>query len=339
MQNPMEISEEVSSKTCGFSKYHKTTMEEIKIELHKVNLLTEYSGTVSIYLKKAITTELKTYIDNTIIRVIDVNENNLDHNLTYSLSYLRILRPKQIDINRSYFENDLLYNAYEYIEFLKSINIKFPYPELFILSGVKDLDNAYWNGSYLTFGNGTIYSNPLTSPAIVGHELTHAVIQNICNLHYFGQSGALNEAYADIVGVCFEFWLREKKSIGWELGNECYFDHHSMRSFVEPNSRGQPKYMYDIYYVDSNIFNSEDNGGVHINSGIINHLFYQMQLKMDRKIILNIFIKILNKLKYNSTFFDFKYQMLKYLNSKIVEDISHNNEYNSFIMMLHRAIY
>ena len=67
-----------------------------------------------------------------------------------------------------------------------------------------------------------------------------------------------------------------------------------MRSFVEPNSRGQPKYMYDIYYVDSNIFNSEDNGGVHINSGIINHLFYQMQLKIDRKIITSPIITNLN---------------------------------------------
>lgn len=302
---------------CGYSKY--LSREKIvimdTITIRKVWLHTEYSGTISMYMND---NNLETYNGNIHIKVIDINEHGLDPDCTYSLSYLRLLKAKKIDLEKSCFENDILYHAFEFIEFLKAYNIKFMYNELYILSGVKELDNAYWNGSYLTFGNGIYnYSNPLTSPAIVGHELTHAVIQSICNLEYINESGSLNESYADIVGVMFEFHLKEKNNIGFELGTECYFDGHSMRSFKDPNSCNQPKSIRDPLYYRG----SQDNGGVHINSGIINHLFYKLQLENDKKNILNIFIKVLYKMKHNSTFNDFKRLLLKYIQNRVIDEI------------------
>jgi Zn-dependent metalloprotease len=302
--------------SCGFSQFNVPTCN---VSIEKIQLMTEYSGLVTMFCSP---NELFTVINDISIKVIDINEYQLNADLTYSLSYLRTLKAKKIEYYTECYDNDILYNVYEYILFLKDHNIKFNYHELFILSNVKDLDNAYWNGSYLTFGNGTINCRPLTSPAIIGHELTHALIQSIGGLKYYAQSGALNEAYADIFGVMFEFWLRNKRGIGFELGSECFFDHHSMRSFRDPNSCGQPAYMYDKYYC----ITEDDNAGVHINSGIINHLFYKMQLNKNIVDTFIIFIKVLYELNVNSTFMCFKQKIIKYLDEQQ-------------IMILNTAIY
>lgn len=289
-------------RRCGFSQ----ALSMPKIVIQKRALQTEYSGLVHMYMTEL---DLFSVVEGVTIKVIDVNQYHLTES-QYAMSFLRTLNPKKIE-SGTCFANDVLYAVYSYIEFLKEYKIKFPYNELFILYGFQ-LDNAYWNGAYLVFGTGSNDIRPLTSPAIVGHEMTHALIQSINDLKYHGMSGALNEAYSDIFGVMFEFWIRERhESFGFELGNECYFDGHSLRSFEHPNDCQQPSMMYDTYYCNPS--SNNDNGGVHINSGIINHLFYNLQLKTDRKIIFEIFIKVLYKLHKDSDFFDFKRKLMKYL--------------------------
>lgn len=259
--------------------------------------------------------ELRSYNNGTTIKVIDVQENNIDYNMVYPFSSLKVLNLKKVDLDGIYFENDIIVNCYEYIDFLKSYDIKFPYSDLYVLCNVPDLENAYWNGSYLTFGDGVEgRSYALVSPAIVGHELFHAVIQSSINLDYYGESGALNESYSDIFGVMFEFWLQEKrKGIGYELGSELFVDGHSMRSFVDPNKCGQPKSTRDPLFYRG----TEDNGGVHFNSSLPNHCFYKMQLVTNRKEVFDIFIKVFFRLRHNSDFNDFKRILLSYCLSNI----------------------
>jgi Zn-dependent metalloprotease len=61
--------------------------------------------------------------------------------------------------------------------------------------------DAFWDGSQMVFGDGnTIFANPTKCLEIVGHELTHGVIQWTAGLLYAGQSGALNESIADVFG-------------------------------------------------------------------------------------------------------------------------------------------
>ncbi|MEP6647805.1 MAG: M4 family metallopeptidase, partial [Saprospiraceae bacterium] len=64
------------------------------------------------------------------------------------------------------------------------------------------MDNAYWNGSAMFYGNGDqAFIFPLAKALDVsGHELSHGVIQNTANLDYENQSGALNESFADVFG-------------------------------------------------------------------------------------------------------------------------------------------
>lgn len=304
---------------CGFAKHNSFILEHDRIRLYKVKLNTQYSGTVPIYILSqngsprspmGNNISLCSFNNGTTIKVVDINENNIDYNVLHPLSYLKMLKPKEININNCYYENDVLCNCYDYIDFVREYGFKFPYQDLYILTGAKELENAFWNGQYLTFGNGVSGSSkPLVSPAIIGHEMTHGLIQATCKLDYYSESGSINESYADIFGVMFEFWVAERRnSIGWELGTELFWDGHAMRSFTDPNSCEQPASIYDPLFYTGHL----DNGGVHINSGIINHLFYRLQLTEDKKNIFKIFIKVFNKLKHNSKFNDFKRFLLEY---------------------------
>jgi Zn-dependent metalloprotease len=62
-------------------------------------------------------------------------------------------------------------------------------------------DNAYWNGSVMTYGDGT-YFDILTSIDVAAHEIGHAICSNTANLAYQPESGAMNEAFSDIWGAC-----------------------------------------------------------------------------------------------------------------------------------------
>lgn len=122
--------------------------------------------------------------------------------------------------------------------------------------------NAFWSGSYMAFGAADKFAG---ASDVVGHEFTHAVVQYTAQLIYNGESGAMNESFADIFGECFENYLYGTND--WLLGS---FLQSTIRDMVDPTTYGQPGYMSD--YVRT----TQDNGGVHTNSGIPNRAFYQL---------------------------------------------------------------
>ena len=142
------------------------------------------------------------------------------------------------------------------------------------------LDNAYWNGAYITYGNGESYFKPLAGALDVSaHELGHAYDEASANLEYQGQSGALNEAFSDIAGACVE---RQNWQIGEQVVKPGAFPTGCLRDMSNPHNGGsslsdpgyQPAHMSEMYN------GSDDNGGVHINSGIINFAFYKYSTAM-----------------------------------------------------------
>jgi Zn-dependent metalloprotease len=136
------------------------------------------------------------------------------------------------------------------------------------------MDNAFWNGAAIFYGNGNVAFEPLAKGLdIAGHEMAHGVIETTANLEYFEESGALNESFADIFGVMID---RDDWTVGEEVAKRTYFPTGAMRSMSNPHNGGnsfddngyQPK-VYSERYRDS-----DDNGGVHINSGISNYAYY-----------------------------------------------------------------
>lgn len=137
------------------------------------------------------------------------------------------------------------------------------------------MDNAYWNGVCIVYGNGNTHFKPLAGALDVSaHELGHAYDEASANLEYQYQSGAMNEAFSDIAGAVVE---RQNWKIGEDVAKTTYFPTGCLRDMSNPHNGGsslsdpgyQPAHVNEMYT------GSQDNGGVHINSGIINFAFYK----------------------------------------------------------------
>jgi bacillolysin len=127
-----------------------------------------------------------------------------------------------------------------------------------------NFENAFWSSSEnaMFFGDGDNYVGSLD---VVGHELTHGVTDNTAGLIYQDQSGAMNEAMSDIFGEMVEAYTYG--SLDWIHGSSLS---NSYRNMADPASHDQPGTMSDYVNTDS------DEGGVHTNSGIINHAYYYL---------------------------------------------------------------
>ncbi|WP_342415321.1 M4 family metallopeptidase [Paenibacillus sp. FSL R10-2782] len=127
-------------------------------------------------------------------------------------------------------------------------------------------NNAFWNGSQMTYGDGdgTTFIAFSGDPDVVGHELTHGVTEYTSNLDYYGESGALNESFSDIIG-------NDIQRTNWLVGDDIYTPSiagDALRSMSNPTLYNQPDHYSNLYK------GSSDNGGVHTNSGIINKAYY-----------------------------------------------------------------
>lgn len=139
----------------------------------------------------------------------------------------------------------------------------------------KTMGNAFWNGAAMFYGNGDGgFLSLARGLDVAGHEMTHGVVQNTANLEYQGESGALNESFADVFGMLID---REDWKIGEDVVKSSAFPSGALRDLSDPHNGAaqndygagfQPKHYNERYT------GTQDNGGVHINSGIPNHAFF-----------------------------------------------------------------
>ncbi len=146
-----------------------------------------------------------------------------------------------------------------------------------------DHDNAYWSPflQKIRVGDGSGIApgfDYLCTNDILGHEFTHGVTEHTCGLVYQNESGALNEAFSDTFAAYI--------TADWLIGENCWLNGPpatALRNMQDPTNGGnwdptdpitsvlaghQPSH-YSVRYTGP-----LDNGGVHINSGIINNLIY-----------------------------------------------------------------
>lgn len=136
-----------------------------------------------------------------------------------------------------------------------------------------DRNNAFWTDAFAAYGagDGVVYGS-FGSIDIVGHEITHGVTDHSANLVYQGESGALNESFSDIFGTAIEFYTVGSDKANWLNGEDVVKGLGAIRSLKDPKVFADPDtYLGEYWY---NTINSDDNGGVHTNSGVQNHWFY-----------------------------------------------------------------
>jgi Zn-dependent metalloprotease len=148
----------------------------------------------------------------------------------------------------------------------------------------RDYDNAFFNGERMVFGDGdgSLFIRFTLGVDVIGHELTHGVTDDEANLPYRDQQGALNESMSDVFGSLVKQHAKQQSvtEADWLIGDQIIgpgFPGRALRSMAAPGTAydgaplgkdPQPAHLRDYVHT------SDDNGGVHINSGIPNKAFY-----------------------------------------------------------------
>ena len=145
-------------------------------------------------------------------------------------------------------------------------------------------DNAFWDGTQMVFGDGDgkVFNRFTIAVDVIGHELTHGVTEHTAALEYKGQSGALNESLSDVFGSLVKQRTLDQTAAeaDWLIGAGLFTDQvngvalRSMKApgtaYDDPNLGKDPQPATMAGYVET----TDDNGGVHLNSGIPNHAFF-----------------------------------------------------------------
>lgn len=168
--------------------------------------------------------------------------------------------------------------------FISSINCTY--------SAVDDPDNriwrnAAWIGTQMVYGqrmvDGALRSYAIASD-VVAHEITHGLTEATARLEYRAETGALNESYSDIFGILISNHAEPSvANWNWEMGEDLDATGIPLRDISEPGRYGQPGHMDDFRGLGAHEFPSpdNDNGWVHVNSGIHNKVAHNLLTATD----------------------------------------------------------
>lgn len=144
--------------------------------------------------------------------------------------------------------------------------------------------NAFWDGEQMVFGDGdgVIFKSFTAAVDVIAHELGHGVIADEGQLAYVYEPGALNESLADVFSSMVKQFQQGQHAdqADWLIGDALLMPTirgRALRSLAAPGTAyddpvlgrdPQPAHMKHF------VRTREDNGGVHLNSGIPNHAFF-----------------------------------------------------------------
>jgi Zn-dependent metalloprotease len=144
-------------------------------------------------------------------------------------------------------------------------------------------ENAFWNGSSMTFGDGYNTFHPLVCLDVSAHEVAHGFTENHSNLTYSGQSGGINEAYSDMAGESAEYYSRGSNDFmcGYDIFKAAG---QALRYLYDPPLDGISIDHVDDYYSGMD---------VHYSSGVYNKAFYLLASTSgwDTKTAFDVFTK------------------------------------------------
>lgn len=189
--------------------------------------------------------------------------------------------------NSGWSDNDLMayYNYINVYDFYADHGIRsvdgFETPILVTVGYCDQQGNPVDNACYYGINSGWVCfaasdANKYSYCAdVCGHEFTHGVTTNsMQGMIYENETGAINEAYSDIMGNLCEKITGETSDTGWLIAENS--GNGQMRNMADPNSCQQPEFVGDRYYVPAVLAPSDynDNGGVHYNNSLLSRLAY-----------------------------------------------------------------
>ena len=226
-------------------------------------------------------------------------------------------RSKDLRVNEAYEGAGATYDMFKRIFSRNSIDDRGMRIDSTVHYGVA-YENAFWNGRQMVYGDGdaAIFGPFTRAIDVIGHELTHGITQNEAGLTYRGQSGALNESFSDVFGCLVKQYKKRETALksNWLIGENLFLPGvkaKGIRSMKAPGTAyddpvlgkdPQPGHMKDY------VITQEDNGGVHLNSGIPNRAFYALAIRLKgyawEKAGWVWYKTLTDKLRPNSSFHD-----------------------------------
>lgn len=129
----------------------------------------------------------------------------------------------------------------------------------------RNYENAFWDGTGMSFGDGASTFYPLVSLDVSAHEVSHGVTEQRSNLTYSGESGGMNEAFSDMAGEAAENYMNGTND--WMVGEQIFKGAGALRFMDNPTQDGRS--------ID-NAADMTSGLDVHLSSGVYNKAFYLM---------------------------------------------------------------
>ncbi|WP_193164348.1 M4 family metallopeptidase [Microbulbifer hainanensis] len=152
-------------------------------------------------------------------------------------------------------------------------------------------ENAFWDGTQMTFGDGGSTFYPLVSLDVSAHEVSHGFTEQNSGLQYSAQPGGINEAFSDMAGETAEYYMRGSND--WQVGADIFKGSGALRYMDNPTQDGNSIDNAADYYSGLD---------VHYSSGVYNRAFYLVATSSgwDTRKAFDVFL-LANQMYWNST--------------------------------------
>jgi len=203
-------------------------------------------------------------MNNANVRTINLNggtSGSSAYSFTCPENTFKEINGAYSPLNDAHFFGNVIFNMYN--DWLGTAPLSFQLQMRVHYSS--NYENAFWDGSAMTFGDGQNTFYPLVSLDVSAHEVSHGFTEQNSGLIYNGKPGGLNEAFSDMAGEAAEFYM--KGSNDWLVGKDIFKGNGALRYMNNPTQDGRSIDNQSNYYSGMD---------VHYSSGVYNKAFYNL---------------------------------------------------------------
>lgn len=204
-------------------------------------------------------------LDSTNVYTFNMNGGTTSpaspHSFTCPRNTVKTINGGYSPMNDAHFFGNVVFNMYNAYAGVRPISQKLKMR----IHYQTNYENAFWDGTQMTFGDGATTFYPLVSLDVTSHEVSHGFTEQNSNLTYSGQSGGMNEAFSDMAGEAAEFYARGSND--WLVGAEIFKGTGALRYMANPTQDGRS--------ID-NAASYTSGLDVHYSSGVYNKAFYKL---------------------------------------------------------------
>ncbi|TWI02658.1 vibriolysin [Luteimonas cucumeris] len=199
----------------------------------------------------------------------NVKTVNLNHGTSGSTAYsyacprntVKTINGAYSPLNDAHYFGNVVFNMYD--DYISAPPLTFQLTMRVHYSS--NYENAFWNGSSMTFGDGRNTFYPLVSLDVSAHEVSHGYTEQQSGLIYDNQSGGINEAYSDMAGEAAEYFMLGSND--FLVGAQIFKGNGALRYMANPPQDGVSIDHTSDY---------SDSVDVHYSSGIYNKAFHTL---------------------------------------------------------------